>query len=261
MSTEEARMSFFDHLEDLRKRLIRAFAGIFLMFGISLYFSEEIFAIIAAPITRLLPKDSALVFTGLPDPVFTYLKVDFLVALLISLPFVLYQIWLFVHPGLHAHEKKLAGPFIISATALFYAGAAFAYFLVFPAAFKFFLSYQTADLKPMIAMKEYVSLVVILMIAFGTIFETPMIIFFLGLFGVVNSALLRKGRRYFVVIAFIIAAALTPTPDIINQCLMAIPMLFFYEIGILLLVMLERRRAKMEAKEKAESDEGEAAQD
>jgi sec-independent protein translocase protein TatC len=255
VNEEEGRMPFLDHLEELRKRLMRGVTAILIGFALCLYFSERLFHILAAPVKKLLPEGSSLVFTGLPDPFFIYLKVAFLAGLVLALPYVLYELWRFVHPGLHIHERKLAAPFVIAATALFYAGAAFAYFIVFPAAFGFFISYETPDLKPMIAIREYVSLVIMLMLAFGAVFETPIVIVFLGLLGIVSSGTLKKGRRYFIVIAFIIAAVLTPTPDMINQTLMAVPMLLFYEVGILLLTLIEKRRKareEMEALEEAE---------
>jgi sec-independent protein translocase protein TatC len=177
-----------------------------------------------------------------------------LAAVIITLPWIIYQLWRFIRPGLHEHEKKYAIPFIIAATVLFYAGAAFAYFLVFPAAFKFFLSWGSEDLKPMIAIREYISLVILLMLAFGAVFETPIVIVFLGLLGVVNSSILKTGRRYFVVLSFVIAAILTPTPDVINQTMMAVPLLLFYEVGIYILVLIERQRSRNEALEQSQSD-------
>ncbi len=134
----------------------------------------------------------------------------------------------------------MAVPFVVLATVLFYIGACFAYFIVFPAAFKFFLSYQTPDLKPMISIREYVSLVMVLMLAFGAVFETPIVIVFLGLLGVFDTGQFRRGRRYFIVLAFVIAAILTPTPDVINQTLMAVPMILLYEVGIRILAIFER---------------------
>jgi len=255
VNEEEGRMPFLEHLEELRKRLMRGAAAILIGFAFCLYFSERLFHVLAAPIKKLLPQGASLVFTGLPDPFFIYLKVAFLGGLLITLPYVLYELWRFVHPGLHIHERRLAAPFVFAATVLFYAGAAFAYFVVFPAAFGFFLGYETADLKPMIAIREYVSLVIMLMLAFGAVFETPIVIVFLGLLGLVNSAMLKKGRRYFIVLAFIIAAVLTPTPDMINQTLMAIPMLLFYEVGIFSLVIIEKRRKAREEMEALEETE------
>lgn len=261
MNDEEGRMSFFDHLGELRMRLIRACIGIVIGFGISLAFGETLFSILAAPIIPLLPKDASLVYTSLPSPVFLYFKVAFVAGAFLALPFVLYQVWLFVRPGLHGHERKLASPFIVAATLLFYAGGAFAYFIVFPAAFRFFVTFPPPELKPMIDIREYVSLVLILMMAFGAIFETPIVILFLGLLGIFSSSTLKKGRRYFVVLAFIIAAILTPTPDVINQTLMAVPLLIFYEVGIQLLALFERRRQKREEQEEAAEDSSSTIED
>jgi sec-independent protein translocase protein TatC len=252
---EEGRMSFLEHLEELRSRLIRAAIAIGIGFGVCVAFGERVFSIFAAPITKLLPKNSSLVFTSLPDPFFVYLKVAFITGIFLALPYVLYQVWLFVRPGLLEKEKKLAVPFIVVSTLLFYLGAVFAYFIVFPAAFQFFLSYETAELKPMISIKDYVSLVMLLMLAFGVIFETPIVIVVLGLLGIVDSSLLKKGRRYFIVLAFIIAAILTPTPDVINQTLMAIPLIIFYELGIYLLRVIEKKRKRDEASTEAENGE------
>ncbi len=247
-------MTFLEHLEELRQALVKALAGLLIVSIICAFFSSRLLQLISDPIIKILPKDSSLVFTGLPDPFFIYVKVVILAAVIITLPWIIYQLWRFIRPGLHEHEKKYAIPFIIAATVLFYAGAAFAYFLVFPAAFKFFLSWGSEDLKPMIAIREYISLVILLMLAFGAVFETPIVIVFLGLLGVVNSSILKTGRRYFVVFSFVIAAILTPTPDVINQTMMAVPLLLFYEVGIYILVLIERQRSRNEALEQSQSD-------
>jgi sec-independent protein translocase protein TatC len=246
VTVDESRMGFFDHMEELRQRLIRCVVAVVIGFGICIAFGERVFSLLAAPITRLLPKDTTLVFTGLPDPFFMYLKVAFICGIFLALPYCLYQFWLFVRPGLLEKERELALPFVFVATSLFYLGAAFAYFIVFPAAFNFFLGYQTPELKPMISIKDYVSLSMLLMLAFGAVFETPLVVVFLGLLGVVDSGVLKRGRRYFVVLAFIIAAILTPTPDVVNQTIMAVPMIVFYEIGIQILVLLEKKRKREE---------------
>ena len=187
MNDVEGRMPFLQHLEELRFRLIRSVLAICVGFGICVVFSQRLFSMLAAPITRLLPAGTALVFTSLPDPFFIYLKIAFFAGLFLALPYVLYQLWQFVYPGLHEHERKLALPFIVCATLLFctayqlwqfvypglheherklalpfivcatllfYSGGAFAYFLVFPAAFKFFLGYVSPELKPMLAIRE-----------------------------------------------------------------------------------------------------------
>lgn len=255
MSIEEARMSFLDHLQELRTRLIRAVIAIVIGFGICVAFAEKLFLVMADPLRKLLPPDATLVNITLTDPFFMYLKVAFVAGLFLVLPYVIYQLWLFIAPGLLEKERKYALPTIVIATLLFYCGGAFAYFVVFPTAFKFFLSYQTEYLKPMIAIRQYVSLVMLLMLAFGTIFETPVVIIFLGLLGIVNSAMLKKGRRYFIVLAFIIAAILTPTPDVINQALMAIPLLLFYEISIRILSVIEKRREREEKRREKELEE------
>jgi sec-independent protein translocase protein TatC len=249
-----ARMSFLEHLEELRSRLIRAVIAIFAIFLVCLIFAERVFSLLAAPLTKLLPKDSSLVFTGLPDPFFMYLKISFIMGIFVSLPYVLYQLWQFVSPGLYEKERKMAVPFISLATLLFYTGALFAYFVVFPAAFAFFLGYTSPDLKAMISIREFVSLVMVLMLAFGIVFETPMVIVFLGLLGIVNSGQLKRGRRYFVVLAFVIGAILTPTPDVINQTLMAVPMVLLYEVGIWILAYLEKKRRREDESESAEED-------
>jgi len=246
VTEDESRMGFFDHLEELRQRLIRCVVAVLIGFGICIAFGERVFSLLAAPITRLLPKDTTLVFTGLPDPFFVYLKVAFICGVFLALPYCLYQMWLFIRPGLLERERELATPFVLVATALFYLGAAFAYFIVFPAAFKFFLGYQTPELKPMISIRDYVSLSMLLMLAFGAVFETPLVVVFLGLLGVVDSSLLKRGRRYFVVLAFIIAAILTPTPDMVNQIIMAVPMILFYEVGIQVLILFEKKRRRDE---------------
>lgn len=248
---DEGRMTFFEHLEELRTRLIRAILAIIVGFTVCIAFGERLFNLLASPITALLPQGSTLIFTGLPDPFFMYLKVSFVAGIFLVLPFIVYELWRFVRPGLLEHERGMAVPFIVAAVLLFYMGASFAYFVVFPAAFKFFLGYQTEVLKPMIAIKEYVSLVMLLMLAFGVVFETPIVIVFLGLLGVVDSGMLKRGRRYFIVLAFIIAAILTPTPDVINQTLMAVPMLIFYEVGIVILAFFERKRKRQEQAEEA----------
>jgi len=216
--------------------------AIALGFALCMVFSERLFKFLAAPIIKYLPEGASLVFTALQSPFFIYIKIGFIAGLFLALPYVLYEIWLFVKPGLYEREKKLAVPFIVLATGLFYIGAAFCYFIVFPAAFQFFLSFESPELKPMIDIKEYVSLFTMLLLAFGVIFETPIIVVLIGLLGLVDSNQLRKGRRYSIVIAFIIGALLTPTPDPLNQSLMAIPIIILYEVGLRILASFEKKR-------------------
>jgi sec-independent protein translocase protein TatC len=251
---EESRMSFLDHLEELRSRLLRASLAIVGASAVCMFFGEDLFALLSSPIIRILPKGTPIVFPRVQDPFFVYLKVACVTGVFIVVPYVLYQLWAFIRPGLYPRERKLAAPFVLLATVLFYVGAAFAYFLVLPAAFKFFLSYQTPQLQPMIIMREYVDLVLMLLLAFAGVFETPIFIVFLGLIGLFNSGQLRRGRRYFIVIAFVIGAILSPTPDPFNQTLMAVPMLLLYEVGIRFLAIIERKR-EHEAESEEEKDE------
>jgi sec-independent protein translocase protein TatC len=253
---DDSRMSFLDHLEELRSRLLKATLAVVAAFAVCMYFGEQLFSVMAEPILRLLPKGSPIYFPRVQDPFFVYLKVSLITGIFIVVPYVTYQLWAFIRPGLYHKERKLAAPFVILATLLFYAGAAFAYFLVLPAAFSFFLSFATNQLQPLINMREYVDLVMLLLLAFAGVFETPIIVVFLGLIGLFSSDQLKKGRRYFIVIAFIIAAVVTPTPDPFNQTLMAVPMLLLYEVGIRLLAAIERRRAR-EAEAEAEEHEQE----
>ncbi len=239
----------YAYLEELRTRLIRCSLAVVVGFCVCLGFSDRIFHVMARPIVKLLPNGSSLVYTNLPDPFFMYLKIAFVGGAFLAFTYVLYEVWTFIRPRLHPSERRLAAPILGLATFLFYAGMAFCYFLVFPATFQFFLSFETASLKPMIAIREYVSLIMVLMLGFGVAFETPIILLFLGLLGIVDSALLRKGRRYFLVIAFAVAAVLTPTPDPFNQTLMAVPMILLYELGIRILSFVEKRRHRLENEE------------
>lgn len=227
-------------------------AAVIVGFGSCVYFAREIFDVLAEPLKTILPDGSSMIYIKPQEAFFVYLKVAFIAGLLLVLPYLIYQLWLFVAPGLLKKERKNALPSIVIATLLFYGGASFAYFVVFPAAFTFFITFPTPDLKPMISMAEYVSLALTLMLAFGSVFETPVVIIFLGLLGIVDSKMLKKGRRYFIVVAFILAAILTPTPDPLNQAFMAIPMLLFYEISLRVLSVIEKRKAREEERRERE---------
>lgn len=244
-------MSFLDHMEELRKRLLWAALAIILGFFVCLAFAYYILNFAIEPLKALLPAGTTLVFTKLPDPFFVWVKVSIVAGILLVLPFVLYQIWKFIAPGLYKRERRMALPFVVIATALFYIGSAFAYFAVFPVVFGFFLGFQQTDLKPMIDIGPFISLIMKLMLAFGAIFELPIIIVFLGLLGVVDSAFLRKGRRYFIVLAFVVGAMLSP-PDVVSQILMAVPLLVLFEASIQVLSIIEKRR---KAREEAEEQE------
>ncbi len=220
------------HLEELRTRLIRSLIAVAVAFLIAYFFKEKLFEILTRPLVKALPQNSYMIYTGLPEAFFNYIKIAFFAALVLASPFILYQIWKFVSPGLYRSEKKHVAPFVIFSTLLFVGGVLFGYFIVLPPAFKFFVQFSTDFLKPMLSVREYLSLSTKLLLAFGVVFEIPVFIYFLSRIGLVNSKTLAAKRKYAILIIFIVAAILTPTPDAFTQCLMAVPMMILYEIGI-----------------------------
>jgi sec-independent protein translocase protein TatC len=241
-ATEDNKMSLTDHLMELRKRLSRSLIALGIGFLVCYYFKESIFEIITRPLTRVLAKNSYLIYTGLTEAFFTYMKIAFFAALIITSPFILYQIWKFISPGLLPREKKYVVPFVISSSFLFIGGIVFGYFIVLPTAFEFFVSFNNEYLKAMLSFKDYLSLFVTFLLGFGISFELPIFIFFLTKIGVVNAPMLSKQRRYAILIIFLVAAVLTPSPDALSQILMAIPLMFLYEISIFVSKFAEKKK-------------------
>jgi len=248
----EEKMSLTDHLEELRKRLMRSLIAAFIAFGVCYNFKEWLFEILTRPLVESLPKNATMIYTSLPEAFFNYLKISFFAGLVVASPYVLYQIWKFISPGLYASERKYVLPFVLSSTILFVGGVLFGYFIALPPAFRFFLEFSTDFLKPMLTIREYLSLTIKLLLAFGIVFEIPIFIFFLAKIGVVNSRMLAKQRKYAILLIFIVAAIITPTPDAFTQTIMAIPMMILYEIGILVAKWGERKKVKKEQEETAE---------
>ncbi len=242
MDMADEKLAFSDHLEELRKRLIICLIAVGIGFSISYFFAEHIFKFLAAPLYAQLPGGSTFIFTGLTDAFFTYIKLSFFTGIFFATPIILYQIWGFVAPGLYEHEKRYVGPFIILGTLLFMAGITFGYFVVFPVAFKFFVSYTTDSIKILPSIKEYLSFSCMFLLAFGAIFEIPIFLFFLVKMGVVSEKQLRSNRKYAILLAFVVAAILTPTPDVVNQTLMAVPIIVLYEISLILIKLLVKKR-------------------
>ncbi len=238
------KMPLVAHLEELRKRLVRVLISLGVAFGITYYYKEWLMDVLTAPLKQAMPKGGYLVYTGLPEAFFNYLKIAFFAALILDAPFILYQIWKFVSPGLLRREKKHVVPFVASSTLLFVGGVLFGYYLVLPPAFKFFVEFSTDFLKPMLTLREYLSLSTKLLLAFGLVFELPVFIYFLTRIGLVTPKTLASKRKYAILIIFIVAAILTPTPDAFTQCLMAVPMMILYEIGILVAKWGDRSRVK-----------------
>ena len=229
---EDHKMSLTEHLIELRKSLTRSLIALGIGFGVCYYYKDFIFNIVTRPLTRVLPKNSYLIYTGLTEAFFTYMKVAFFASLIITCPYILYQIWKFIAPALHSREKKYVVPFVISSTFLFISGVCFGYFVALPPAFEFFVSFNNQYLQAMLSFKDYLSLFVTFLLGFGISFELPIFIFFLTKLGIVNAAMLSKQRRYAILIIFIVAAILTPSPDALSQVLMAIPLMFLYEVSI-----------------------------
>ena len=247
--TADEKMPLTSHLEELRTRLVRSLVAVGVCFAISYYFKEKLFWIIVQPLVKVMPENSYMIFTSLPEAFFTYLKISFFAGLFLASPYILYQIWKFISPGLYSKEKKYVVPFVITSTALFIGGACFAYFLVLTPAYKFFVDFSTDFFRPMLTLREYLSLTLKLMLAFGIVFEIPVFLFFMTKIGLVSSKTLSKKRKYAILIIFIAAALLTPTPDAFTQVMMAIPMMILYEVGILVSKWGERNKAKSAGEE------------
>ncbi|MCX8084748.1 MAG: twin-arginine translocase subunit TatC [Calditerrivibrio sp.] len=228
VDTEQPLMA---HLEELRKRLIRILVALTIAFSLCYWKSSYFFAFIKKPLDIYLPPNSTLSMLKLTEGFITELKISFMAAVFFSMPYILYELWKFIAPGLYAHEKKYVSGFVISASILFFAGAFFCYEYVLPIAFKFFLSYASEGISANLSLSWYLSFVVKLMLGFGIVFELPVVVFFLANIGLVTDKMLKKYRGYSIVGIFIIAAILTP-PDVVSQIMMAIPLLFLYEISI-----------------------------
>ena len=240
------KIPFTSHLEELRKRIIICLIAVVAGFLLSYNFAETIFALLVQPLKEQLPAESWLIFTGLTEAFVVYLKLAFYAGLILASPVILWEVWCFVAPGLYDHEKKYVFPFVISASLLFFTGVSFCYLVVFPFSFKFFMSYSTDTLKPLPAMKEYLSFAFQILLAFGIIFELPVFILFLAKLGLVTERMLRQQRKFAIVIIFIVAAVLTP-PDVFSQCLMAAPLLLLYEISIIVARIFGRKSAAGDA--------------
>ena len=230
-ANNEITSPFTEHLEELRDRILRCFIAIAIGFVICYFFKEELFNILVEPLKSAMGKNDKLIFTGLPEAFFTYLKAAFISGVIIISPYVLYQFWMFVTPGLYKKEKKILIPIIILSAFFFVGGALFGYFIVFPFGFKFFLSFSSDTIQAMPSMKEYLGFASKMLFAFGIVFELPLVITFLAKLGIVSVDFLKKNRKYALLIFFIGSAILTP-PDVITQIMMAFPLMLLYEISI-----------------------------
>jgi sec-independent protein translocase protein TatC len=240
---EEYKMSFTEHLEELRNRLIKIFIAVAVGFVVSYFFSKQLFYFLSLPLLEVLPKQNSLIFTALPEAFFTYLKISLFAGIFLVSPYIFYQMWKFISPGLYSEEKKYVFPFVVVSTLFFLTGASFGYFVVFPFGFKFFIGFQSEYIKALPSLKQYLGFAMKLLFAFGTIFEMPVIMYFLAKIKVINSQLLTKNRKYTVVLIFVVAALLTP-PDVFTQVLMALPLIILYELSIWIVKYVEKQRSK-----------------
>ena len=231
-SPEPAEPRLLDHLIELRARLLRAVTGLLLVFVGLLPFANKLYAWLAQPLLDKLPPGGQLIAVEVASPFFAPMKLAFFVALLLTTPWLLYQAWAFVAPGLYQREKRLALPLLASAVALFYTGCAFAYFLVLPMVFGFLARITPTGVAMMTDINAYLDFVLVIFLAFGASFELPVALVILALLGWVTPQQLREARGYAVVGIFIIAAVITP-PDVVSQLMLAIPMCLLYEVGIL----------------------------
>jgi sec-independent protein translocase protein TatC len=245
-------MSFLEHLEELRKRIIWSLVAVTVGFFACWKYADKIYDIMQRPIMDALRRNGMaekLVYLNPTEPFNLYLKVAFLAGLFVTSPFVLYQVWLFISPGLYRHEKRYVMPFMFSTVALFLSGGLFGYKMVYPAALNFLIDYGK-QFQPMITIGEYTDLFLTIIIGMGLIFELPILVFFLSLMGIVSAGWMWRNVRYSILVIFIIAAVVTPTTDILNMCLFAAPMVALYvvSIGIAWLVHPKQRRARQARK-------------
>lgn len=260
---EDEKMPLTEHLAELRNRIIISLVALLVTFLVAFNYSEEIFKLIMFPLrysvdfsvknmyVHFVPQDklqnTKLVFLAPAEAFWMNIKVSFVAGLILSMPVMFHQLWKFISPGLLPKERRYVIPFIFSATGLFLFGATFCFFIVLPFAMGFLLTYKVGDfLMPMLSVGQYVDFCLKFILAFGAVFELPIIIIFLTKMGIVTPKTLAKNRKYAVLIAFVLAAFLTPTPDAFNQILMALPIILLYEIGIWISLLFVKKEAKTE---------------
>jgi len=245
-----AEGSLISHLMELRDRLLRAVIAVFILFIPCALFSDELFTWVALPLIEKMPQGTSMIATSIVAPFMAPLKLALLAGLFLAMPYVLYQAWAFVAPGLYRHEKRFAVPLVVSSIVLFYAGVAFAYFVVFPLMFAFLTSAAPHGVQVMTDMSNYLDFVLLLFFAFGVAFEIPIATVLLAATGMVKIETMTKNRGYVILGIFIVAAFLTP-PDALSQCFMAVPMYLLYEGGIIMARVLIRSRARQREEQSA----------
>lgn len=247
-TAEKGQMGLLDHLAELRSRLTRACIWVAIGFGVCWYYVDPLFNLLVDPLLAVLPAGTHAQYTTLPEAFFTRMLVAFVAGLFLASPMIFYQIWAFVAPGLYDEEKRYIIPIAFLSAVFFIAGGAFCYFIVFPFAFNFFISYSSPEIVITPKISDYLSFVLKLLFAFGLIFEMPIFTLFLARMGIITAKAMRRFRKYAVVIIFILAAILTP-PDVLSQLLMACPMLLLYELSIGVATIFGRKKKSEKAAE------------
>ena len=238
--TDEKR-PFLTHLEELRKRLIICAIAIGIGFAISYIFSKQLFSFLILPLTKVLPAESRLIFTSLPEMFIAYIKVALIAGIILAIPIVFYELWMFLAPALYQKEKGYFIPFVLFSSILFVAGSLFGYFIVFPYGFKFFISFATEDIQALPSVKQYFSFAIRLLFAFGVVFEMPVVVFFMTKIGLITPDSMKKFRKFAILCSFILSAILTP-PDVATQIMMALPLIVLYEVSIIISQAVYRKK-------------------
>jgi len=231
---DEKKLPLTSHLQELRKRLILSFIATGVGFIICYAFADSLFDLLAKPLMSMMPAGGTLIFTSVAEAFFTYMKVGFIGGVILASPFILYQIWAFIAPGLYRNEKKYVVPFVLGGSLFFTLGVLFGYYVAIPVGFRFLLGFASDFIKPMPSMKEYLTFTIKFLLAFGLVFEFPVVLVLLARIGVVDAKMMAKQRKYAILLVFILAAAVTPSPDLLTQVLTAIPLIGLYELSILL---------------------------
>ncbi|MGB1262336.1 MAG: twin-arginine translocase subunit TatC [Cognaticolwellia sp.] len=243
--------TLFDHLLELRTRLLHAVLGVLVVFCCLIYFAQDIYQYVAQPLLEVMPAGTQMIATDVASPFFTPFKLTIVLAIFIAMPYILYQLWSFIAPGLYQNEKRLIAPLMLGSTLLFYGGIAFAYYVVFPVAFAFFSSVAPDGVTIATDISSYLDFVLKLFFAFGMAFEIPIAIILMCWTGVTSPDSLRAKRPYIVVGAFIVGMLLTP-PDIISQTMLAVPMLLLFEAGVIIASFYHRADDETDSKEEQE---------
>lgn len=239
--SETPQETFLSHLFELRDRLVRSLVALGVVFIPTFFYASELYDLLAMPMMRTLPEGSKMIATGVITPFFIPMKIALMVSFLVALPYVLYQAWAFVAPGLYAHERKLVLPLVVSSTLLFFTGMAFCYFVVFNTVFQFIAQFAPKSITVAPDIEAYFNFVLGMFIAFGVTFEVPVVVVVLVMTGLISVQKLREIRSFVIVGAFVVAAVVTP-PDVVSQLMLAIPLCLLYEVGIFVAQFVERRK-------------------